>query len=145
MSAGSSPAFPNIQYPPQLQLINNLNIALSRKRLKGNAFFSKKNLRLVKILYHFGVIKSYVIVKADKPNYYKIKFSIFFYKHATFFNHVGFISTSSKKFYVSLAALKKLILFSSSSIYILNTSYGLISHFQAIRYKIGGVIACIIS
>lgn len=134
---------PNILIDYRVQLVNNLNIILSRKIMASFVFFSKKTLRISKILYSIGLIKNYLIL--NQKNFKKIKFSVLFYKNKPFFNSIRQVSTCSKKFYISYNALRKLISFSSSSIYILSTAYGLISHFDAIKYKVGGLLTYIIS
>jgi len=68
--------------------------------------------------------------------------SPFFYKNSTFFKKVKLISTSSKKFYIShkgLCLLKKSV---GSSVYIISTDRGLLTHQDCIKANIGGIILC---
>lgn len=144
-SVGSNPTFSNISYLPYRQLTNNLNLVLSKKKLKSSVRFSLKNFRLIKILKSSGIIQNYILMFSKKTNRLILIFNISFYKNKPFFNNVKLVSTNSKTFFISVTALKKLISFSSSTIYILNTPRGLISHFEAIRYGLGGIIFCILS
>lgn len=144
-SVGSNPTFSNIAYLPYISIVNNLNLILSKKKLKSSVRFSIKNYRLVKTLARVGIIQNYLLIFSKKNNQLLIKFNASFYKNKPFFSSIKLVSTNSKTFFISLVALKKLVSFSSSTIYILNTSRGLISHFEALKYQLGGIIFCIIS
>lgn len=144
-SVGSNPTFSNISYLPYVQLINNVNLILSKKKLKSYIRFSIKNYRLIRILLRSGIIQNYILIFSKKNNQFLIKFNVSFYKTKPFFSSLRLVSTNSKTFFISLVALKKLISFSSSTVYILNTSRGLISHFEAIKHRLGGIIFCILS
>lgn len=144
MSVGSSPAFPNLHIPYELNsyTINHINIAMSRKLLKTTIKFSVKIIKLVYILYTLGVIKSFRVFKKNK-NYF-ITMSPFFYKSTTFFHKVKLTSTSSKKFYISCSALRLMNKSMGNTVYVLSTSKGLLTHSDCIKYKIGGILLCII-
>lgn len=141
-SAGSNPAFPKMQYDPYAYIINHLNISLSRKLLRTTVRFSKKFLDLVHILQSSGLIKNYLVFGKERKY---IRFSIFYYKGKAFFSGVRLISTLSKKFHISLNALRRLHTVSASTTYILNTSRGIITHRDAIRRNTGGTLLCTLS
>lgn len=69
----------------------------------------------------------------------------FFYKNTPHYKNIRYVSTPSKKHIISLQAL--LILTSSirASILILSTSYGLMTHTEALRLKTGGIIMCVLN
>jgi len=131
-----------MQYDPYAYIINHLNISLSRKLLRTTVRFSKRFLSLLHILQSSGLVKNYLIFGKDRKY---IRFSIFYYKNKSFFSGVRLISTLSKKFNISLSALRRLHTVSSSTTYILNTSRGIITHTDAIRFNIGGILLCTLS
>jgi ribosomal protein S8 len=73
-----------------------------------------------------------------------IKFTIFFYKNLPFFKKILNISTLSKSFYITYKTLKLLRTVFKSSLIILSTPYGLVSHKEATSIGSGGKIIYII-
>ena len=128
-------------YDPNAYITNHVNISLSRKILRTTIQFSKRLMNLIKILHATGVIKNYLIF-GKKRRF--IRFSILFYKGKPFFTGIKLISTLSKKFYISLNALKKLHTVSASTFYILSTSRGIITHQHALKLGIGGLLLCML-
>ena len=145
MSVGSSPTFPSnmIPYEPNAYVLNHVNIAISRKLLKIKIVYTRQTIRLLKILYRVGLVKNFSIIKLEQTLY--IWLTPFFYKNVPFFKSAKLISTSSKKFYVSYRALKLLGRSVGSSIYILSTSRGLMTHLECLSYRTGGILLCAIS
>ena len=142
MSAGSNPAFPSMLYDKNSYVINNLNLALSKKTLLSKLVLSKKTLNIIQVLYKSGLLKNYFITNS-KVNY--IYFSIFFYKNTTFFKNVRLISTRTKKFYVSFKALLRLSRVMRSTVLILETNKGLITNTEALAYGVGGILLATIN
>jgi ribosomal protein S8 len=124
-------------YDKNSYVVNTINFALSKRLLISKLKFSKKTLKLIKILAKSGVLKNFFITSST-PKY--IYFSIFFYKNTTFFKHVRLISTQTKKFYISLNAIKKLTKVMRTTVLILETSKGLLTNVEALRYKTGGIL-----
>lgn len=145
MSVGSNPAFPimNIPYESNAYVTNHLNIAISRKLLRIRIVYAKSTIKLVKILFSIGVIKNFTVVKSVRGYY--IWLTPFFYKGVCFFKSLRLISTSSKKFYITYRALRLLSRSVGSSIYIVSTSKGLMTHYECLRCKIGGILLCAIA
>jgi len=141
--------FPIIKlYESNSYVINHINLALSKKILNNNLVLSKKTISLVKILYKVGCIYKYSIFRkrtnSSKSNY-MIKFSVFFYKNKPFFKGLKLISTGSRKVTISYNALRLTNKFLKSSMLILSTSKGVITHREALNYKIGGLVICSVS
>jgi len=84
-------------------------------------------------------------VLSSHSNHNFITFSVFLYRNSTFFYKVRPVSTSSKKFFLSYRALKMISTNLKSTLIILSTSKGLISHKEALYLKIGGLILFVIS
>jgi ribosomal protein S8 len=137
-----------IGYESNAYVINNINLSLSKKMLINTIILNKKTLPLVKMLHQLGCVHQYnIIQKFDKygKKLFFIKFSAFFYKNTSFFKGLRLVSTGSKKFNVTLKALHILNKLLKSSTLILSTSKGLMTHKEALKYKIGGLIICSLS
>ena len=96
------------------------------------------------MLYRVGAIKNYITIKMSHNNH-KIIFSPSFYKNTPNYKNIRYVSTPSKKHTVSLKALRMLQTALKASILILSTSYGLVTHTEAIKLRVGGVIICVLS
>ena len=96
------------------------------------------------MLHKVGAIKNYITIKTQQ-NKYKIIFSPSFYKNTPNYKNIRYVSTPSKKHTVSLRALRMLHTALKASILILSTSYGLVTHTEAIKLKVGGIIICVLS
>ena len=120
-------------------LLNNVNLSLGKKRfLNSRVSFSKRNLLLIKFLKSLGVVVDYRLVFQKNRKF--IVYSVFFYKNSNFFHRIRCVSTSSKKFYITYRALCIASSYLNSTTIILSTSRGLMTHFQALKFKIGGLI-----
>jgi small subunit ribosomal protein S8 len=141
---GSSPVFPIIlKNESNSYLISHINLALSKKLSSSTIIFSNKILSLVRILYKFGCIYKFNIFTKNNKKF--IKFTCFFYKNKPFFKGIRLISTSSRKYYISLKALMIVHKSLNSSILILSTPKGIISHYEAIKMRVGGLLLCILN
>jgi ribosomal protein S8 len=121
-----------------------LNLALSRKKLFIKIKYTKKTLKLVKVLHKIGYLNSFSITtQGDQHSH--IYLSPSFFKSTPFFKSIRLVSTPSKKHYTSLKALKTFDKTLKSSILILSTPQGLIGHKEALKMRTGGTIVCIAS
>lgn len=68
-----------------------------------------------------------------------------FYKSQPFFKSVRLVSSSSRKYTLSLKSLIILQKSLKSSILILSTPKGILTHKEAIKFKVGGLGICFIS
>lgn len=128
-----------IPYDHNSYLINHLNIAISRKLLRMTIRLVPKTLPLIKLLWELGFIRHYYI---HRNKHLRITFSILFYKNTTYYNSLKILSTQSKKFFISLKALKLINKLSGDSVFILSTSKGIITHKKAIQEGLGGLLLC---
>lgn len=146
-SAGSSPAFPTMQYNSFAYVINHLNIASTRKKPKIKIAVTTKTLLLIKALHKVGCIHRFIIcskqVGTRQMRYAYI--STPFFKQTPFFKSVRLVSTPSRRHTISLKSLKTTAGSIRSSIIILSTPYGVVDHREALRLRTGGLILCFIS
>ena len=143
-SAGSSPAFPIIKYNQYAYAINHYNI-LNSKRLKLKKIVkTNKTLALVKALSRCGVISHFLIKKSSCSKYNLIIFNVPYYSNSNFFSSVRLVSTPSKAHYISLKALKLANKSIGTSIILLETTAGIITHIDALRLNITGRLLCVV-
>ena len=94
-----------------------------------------------------GLLNSYYIYASIFKNttIKKIKVSPFFYKDSPFFKKVSLVSSPSKTFSIKLKTLRIVAQSLGTTIVILETSKGLLTHREALRHKIGGKILFVIN
>lgn len=136
---GSNPVFPTIIYNYNISyLLNLININKAHKILFFKIPFTQKNLKFLIFLKKFNLINKYILIKEN--NKIKIKIFLYYYKNKKICHTFKLISKPSNKFTVSYKALRLLNKKSGSSLFILSTSYGLISHKEALKLKITGIV-----
>ena len=70
--------------------------------------------------------------------------SVPFYKKMPFFKSIRLISTPSKKHRLSLKSLNLLNKTLKASVLILSTDKGILTHREALKFKIGGLALCVV-
>lgn len=115
-------------------------LSASKKKF-STIHFDKKSLKLAFLLKSLGHLNSiYIISKSKKL----IRISPFFYKRQSFYKSIRLISTPSKSFSIKLKSLKLIGKSLGSSVLILETSYGLLTHNRAIKLGVSGKLLCIL-
>jgi small subunit ribosomal protein S8 len=111
--------------------------SLKKENLEQNFYLS--TLKIVKLLYKEGFIQSFGI-KYKKNNSLKkaIKIILRFYFNQPVINKVSIISKFSNKTFIKYKQLLKLS--PKSSILIISTSKGILTHSDCIKKKIGGIL-----
>ena len=143
-SEGSNPSLPSIYHNPYAYLIAHVNLALRSKKRLNLIVCTKKVLRLIKTLRREGCL-TYLLLKQHSQGRRHLIFTPYYYKQTTFFKRVQLISTISKKFTISFKALTILDKSLKNSILLIETSRGIITHKEALRCHIGGLLLCLIS
>lgn len=137
MSMGSNPVFPTILYNYSFAyLINLININKAGRNLYFEIIFTKKVFKFLFFLKKFNFIYKYVLVNKNQSFY--IKIYLYYYKNKKICSHFKLISRPSHLFSISYKALRLIDKRSGSSIFILSTSIGLISHKEALKNNITG-------
>lgn len=99
--------------------------------------FSHKNMPLyIQTMVNQTFLKSFICIIFRPLNFFNL---------STNFNNLIFISTPGRNIYITYKQLTKLVNMQNSSLFLLNTSVGLISHKTALKKKIGGSLLCKIS
>ena len=150
---GFDPRVSNLYYNSYAYVVNHLNLAITRKKLKIRLKRTRRTLELVRALSRIGYLSNYTITRSSSvknlqqvPSFSDwIYINSTFYKHTSFFKGLRLVSTPSKKHTVTLKALQVINLSIKSSLLILSTPYGIIDHKEALRIKTGGIILCVAS
>lgn len=133
-------------YYTHAYVVNHVNILLSRKQKCVQIILTKKTLRLIRVFYKNAVIKNYIIVEKTIKNKKTkfIRFTGLFFKNESYYKGIRLVSTPSKKHTISLKGLNLLKKISGTSLIILETSRGIISHIDALKLGVGGLILCVV-
>ena len=140
---GSNPMFPNIIFNKYNYFINHYNLLNISKQHKIKIIFTKKIYNLVKIFYSLGLINNYYLYTSNSKVY--IKLTLFFYKNTVFFKNIKIISSITKKHYITYKSLKLLNFYLKSSFLLISTPFGIITHNDALRKKVGGLLLFLIN
>jgi ribosomal protein S8 len=122
---------------------NHINLALMKNSPKTEIVHTKKVMSYFNSIASTGVVNNFFLV--NNKGLKRIRFSVFFYKNISFFHKVKHVSTPSKKFYITIKGLKTLTTSLKATTVILSTSKGLLTHREALRAKVGGIILFIVS
>lgn len=119
-------------------LMNHLVLGIKNKKMFFLIQYNKKYFDLLKLLKNINFISSFsFILKNNKkhilisPKYNKIFSFLYFFK---------LLSTPTKKYFISVKALKLLSLRSGNAVYVLSTDMGILTHFNAINKNVGGFL-----
>jgi ribosomal protein S8 len=125
---------------------NHINIANSKKLVSKSIILTKDSLRLIKILHNYGVVHRFVITRNPLKRLptHLITFTTLVYKNKPFFRGVKIVTTPSRKHTITINALRRASHSIKESLVLISTPFGVISHKEALAYKIGGQIFAIL-
>ena len=111
-------------------LINliNLNLIYKKKIIKYK--YNKKNTNIIKILVILNIVK--YVKKNNKIIYLYINN---FYKH----NYINNFYKPSRSLFLKTSIIKKLT-FKKKWIFLLSTNKGIMTNFEAVKKKLGGIL-----
>lgn len=131
-----------MRYNSYAFLINHVNIVASKKHRWITIQLTKKSLRLLPLFKKYGLVNSSLMVCPKKKTF---KISPFVYKGSPFFKGVRLISTPSKVFTIKIKTLNILTKSLGSTILLIETSRGVVTHSEALKLNIGGRLLCTIN
>ena len=107
---------------------------------------NRKSLRLIKTLHSIGCVNKFLLTSQTKKGLHLsyVHLSIPFYKNTPFFKSIRLISTPSKRHRLSLSSLSLLNKTLKASVLILSTDKGIITHHEALKFKVGGLALCVV-
>ena len=118
-------------------VISHLKLGLARKSFFFSIFLTQPVLNFLRILKKQNLIRRFQIMKNSTcrvfPTYNKSLLPISIVKHYYKLN---------RPIYLKVQALKLLSMSLKQSTFILETSKGLVTHNEALRLNVGGVLVC---
>ena len=140
---GFEPRVSTISFFNISQTSTNINMSLGRQTPCGLLTFSKTNYKLIKIIHSLGLVDNVWVLY--RGNHRFIRYSFLFYKNRPFFHKIKNVSTSTKKYFMSLRSLRIITKYTKSTTLILSTSRGVVTHRNALKLGLGGVILYIVT
>lgn len=137
-STGSNPVFPKMNSKTNSTLTSNINLAFSRRSINNKFRFTNNSYYVLKCLRSLGLINSLSLIFIKGIRY--IRFSLFLYKSNSFFYKIKNVSTSTKRYYTSLKSLQLMNTYLKASTVLLSTPRGILTHREALKLRVGGVI-----
>ena len=101
-------------------------------------------LTTLRIFKKLGLLNSY-FVYSPTSKFFLVKVSPFFYRKTAFFKKVKLVTTPSKKFFVKISTLRIIAKSVGTAIIILETSKGLLTHQEALKLGLSGIILFIVN
>jgi len=101
-------------------------------------------LKTLQIFKKLGLLNSYFVYSSSNK-FSVVKVSPFFYRKTAFFKKVKLVTTPSKKFFVKISTLRIISKSIGTAIIILETSKGLLTHQEALKLGLSGIILFIIN
>lgn len=146
-SAGSSPVPSIIYYNSYQYTLNHVNFTLGKKIPQTTIIHTRRSHQIVYLLYKLGCINNFYTHSRDIKKFKRsfLTFSIFFYKNSPFFKSIRTVSSPARKHTITYNALKIINQSIGSSILLLSTTQGLLTHNDAMERKIGGLILAVMN
>lgn len=138
-SIGSSPMFPNILMMNYVFFSNHLKIAIAQRNFCFNVHVNEKVLKFIHIFRKLNIIRR--LIKLG-PKTYRIY--IPWYNNHPRLKSLKFYSLGAHPLRLSHASLLLLNTHTHNSHIILSTSRGLLTHREALKYHLGGILICIV-
>ena len=139
-STGSSPVFPTLaSINPHSQFLNQLQISSSGHKLYFDTPLTSKTLNLALILKSLNVLRRFHRLEGSC---YRV-----FPTYTRYRRHARPMKTYARvngRIRLTLNSIRLLNINSPHTYYILETSKGLMTHKDALRYKLGGLLLLIV-
>jgi ribosomal protein S8 len=130
--------FPNLYSHSFNNVLNAVALRYKAKQLAFFYPFSKKNSFLVHFINKNKLIDNYKIIKKKNNFFFFIK--LLYYKNLQIFKNFKFFTKKTQIFFISIKALKALNKRSGSSIFLISTSRGLVTHKEALSLGTSGYL-----
>lgn len=140
------------------ELINKLKQALKTSSTYTIYYVNNYFINFLNLLKKHGYIFNYFIIpEVFFKDYLKFGYKEKFYNRLALIFFSGYkleevslkiiklVSKPSRQIYIDYVALNKLVFHkNTTSLYVLNTTKGLIGHTEALQHKIGGNLMCVV-
>lgn len=139
---GSNPMFPIIIKPYktyQLYILLNL---VKQNNFKSIVLVPTRHAKLfLTLLSTLGLFMIYTYID-NRKKYYKLVFNTVNMNYS--YKKIKILSTPQKKYYINYQNLLLLVKRLGKTYLILNTSLGILTHVDALKFKVGGSMLCYI-
>ena len=127
---------------PYNYLLNNIKLNSAKKKLQFKIRFTVRNLTFLKLLKSLGAIRNFYIIKNNSVFF---KIFLYYFKRTSILKNFKIVSTPSRFFFISLKAISLLNNRTGSSIFLLSTPFGIMTHQEAMRFGTGGKVLAVFS
>lgn len=127
-----------------LKFLSQLRINIAKKNLFFKISISKQELQMMKLLTTRGIIRRYFKLHSDLVDR---DLYLIYPNHTRRDNgnlRLVLFSKNADQISLTLQSLKIINLASGASSFILKTNKGLLTHQEAIKYKVGGILLCLL-
>lgn len=138
-SIGSSPMFPIMLIMNYTYFSNHLKMAIARRCFVFTVVVNEKVLCLIRMFLKLKIIRR---VERLAPKRYRIY--IKWQNNHTNLHSLVFYSLAAHPLRLTHSALVVLNTHTFGSTIVLSTTRGLITHREALKYRLGGIIICIV-
>jgi len=127
-----------------IKFLSQLRINVAKKNLFFKIAINKRELQLLSLLTRRGIVRRYFRLNHTTGG--RELYMIYPNHTITRSTNLGVVLFNRKADHIviPLSSLKLLSLSSGASSFILKTDRGLLTHQDAIKYKVGGVLFCLI-
>lgn len=130
-------------YNSHSYVINHVNLTLGNKIPQTTILYTKTTHKLIYFFYKLGCINNFFIHNRAGKAY--ISFSVLFYKNSPFFKSVRLVSSPARRHTITYRALRIANQSLGSSILILSTTQGLLTHQDALKLQLGGLVLAVLN
>jgi ribosomal protein S8 len=131
--------FPIMLIMNYIYFANHLRMAIARRNFVFSVAVNQKVLCLIRMFLKFNIIRR---IEKLTPKTYRIYIS--WYNNHTKLKSLVFYSLGAHPLRISHAALLVLNTHTYASNIVLSTSRGLLTHREALMYRLGGILVCIV-
>ena len=138
-STGSSPVFPNMILNSYTYFLNQLKVTSSQKKLYFDVRITTKTRTLASLLVRLNVIRRFHILNREVYRVYPA-----YTRFRKYTRPIKGFTRSNGRHRFKLQTLQVLNLNTPNTYYILETTQGLMTHKEAIRLKLGGLLLLVV-
>lgn len=124
-----------------IEMLVNIKNSQMVYSLEASCVKSQLNIRFLNILLRYGLIRGFSS-HSDKR---KLVIFLKYTKGYCGINNIRFISTPGHRVYLTFKNLLKMREYKFKLYFLFTTQYGIISMEEALKYKVGGELFCVIT
>lgn len=128
----------NLSLYSPVYVLNHVKINSAKKQLVFKIKYTKKIFIFLNFLKNMGLLRKVLLINNNKKKNSFVLVYIFYFKNLSVYKTFKIISTPAVNFFISYNSLRLLNKRTRNSIFILETSKGVMAHFNALKFKIGG-------